>query len=242
MNKYDLDKATRIHYSFLPASFSNQWVDLSLKYKPIYSLGGDYCSTIWLTDSRLLICMCDVVGHGVASALYAARVNTFVLTHAEKTEHPCELMIALNKFLCATLSGVGVYTTFFTVVIDFKLRQLEYASAAHPPAILYSPSNNTCEMLNSETTLLGFMDMSPQVCQLRRLPIKSGDRLVIYTDGLVERSQDGGNAEKPGWLHALMLKHTELNSSKFCELVMREAEKCFGPAQDDQLLMSILVK
>jgi phosphoserine phosphatase RsbU/P len=103
-----LETAARIHYSFLPESVRTEKIDLAIRHRPVQTLGGDYCSAFWITENRLAVCMCDVVGHGVASALYAARVNTFVLAHARMVTHPCELIIRLNQFLLDKLADAGV--------------------------------------------------------------------------------------------------------------------------------------
>ena len=55
-----------------------------------------------------MACICDAVGHGIASALYAARINTFVLTRVLQGHEPCELISSLNDFLCSRLSESGM--------------------------------------------------------------------------------------------------------------------------------------
>ena len=91
----DLKLAARVHYSFLPEHYEDDWLDVTTRLTPKSVLGGDYCSVIPLGGQRFAACICDAVGHGVASALYAARINTFVLSNILQGHDPCELISAL---------------------------------------------------------------------------------------------------------------------------------------------------
>ncbi|MEE8525140.1 MAG: SpoIIE family protein phosphatase [Thermoanaerobaculia bacterium] len=95
----DIELARRVHYGFLPQVFSNDTLDIAVAVLPHEDLGGDYCSIFPVADERVVVCLCDAVGHGLASALFAARVNTYVLTHARESPHPCALIESLNEFV-----------------------------------------------------------------------------------------------------------------------------------------------
>jgi sigma-B regulation protein RsbU (phosphoserine phosphatase) len=77
----EMKLAARVHYSFLPEHYEDDWLDVTTRLTPKSELGGDYCSVIPLGGQRFAVCICDAVGHGVAAALYAARINTFVLSN-----------------------------------------------------------------------------------------------------------------------------------------------------------------
>ena len=92
----ELDLAAKVHYSFLPRKHSDSYVEIAVTVKPHGKIGGDYCSILPVDEKNLFACMCDAVGHGLPSALFAARINTFVLTHALKKQNPCDLTYLLN--------------------------------------------------------------------------------------------------------------------------------------------------
>jgi serine phosphatase RsbU (regulator of sigma subunit) len=71
----ELEKAAAVHYSFLPESFSNDFLDIAVYSRPFSKIGGDYYSIFPIDARRLILCMCDATGHDVASALFAARIN-----------------------------------------------------------------------------------------------------------------------------------------------------------------------
>ncbi|MDT8405390.1 PP2C family protein-serine/threonine phosphatase [Sulfuriflexus sp.] len=238
----ELSRAARVHYSFLPDPIDNDRIDLAFLYRPVQTLGGDFCSAFWVSDKRLVICMCDVTGHGVASALYAARINTFVLAHSGSISHPCELLPRLNQFLCDKLRGTGLYTTFFSAFVDFDKMQLSYVNAAHPPPLLFSSHSGEHRWLESDMSLLGYSESLTGNCQHHSLMLENGDKLLLYTDGLIERPSYLGMDKGKAYLQSLLPQYGHLNSSGFCEAVLMASLRDHGNAHDDMLAMTLTIK
>ena len=93
MTQDKIEFAANVHYGFLPDRFSNDMLDVAVKARPWKGIGGDYCSVFPVDDSHLVLCFCDAVGHGLASALFAARINTFILSHMRCLVH----LVLVNK-------------------------------------------------------------------------------------------------------------------------------------------------
>ena len=136
----ELERAARVHYSFLPDHYEDDWLEVTTVLTPKGVLGGDYCSVIPLDGQRFAACICDAAGHGLASALYAARINTFVLTNILQGHDPCELISALNEFLCRRLTESGMYASFFAVILDTGSMEMQFSGAGHPAALHVSAS------------------------------------------------------------------------------------------------------
>lgn len=238
----DLANAASVHYSFLPAPIDNDYVDLAVRYQPVQTLGGDFCSAFWVNDKQLILCMCDVTGHGIASALYAARINSFVLAHAASSAHPCDLLVRLNAFLIDNLGDVGLYSTFFSACVDLESMELTYANAAHPPPLCYSPHTGDARTLDSETTLLGVGRIATNRCQHRSMPLHSGDKLVIYTDGLIERVDANGIGDGIQRLRRFAVEHAPLGSDEFNARLVAFSLTEWGVPHDDLLTMTLRLK
>lgn len=237
----DIELAARVHYSFLPQHYSDAHIDIAVKARPLSRLGGDYCS-IFPLERRLIVCMCDVVGHGVAAALFAARVNAFVLSHACDRDNPCHLIESLNDFLCRHLSGTGLYTSFFAVYLDFERNELEYAGAGHPPLLHYHGQTGDSEFLQSGTTILGIEHPLPVACALDRRKLHGGDKLLLYTDGLMESHTPQGQHLGTAGLEAFTRDHHTLDSATFNERLFATAN-CFDcQIKDDVLIMTMSIK
>jgi len=177
--------AQRIHRSLLPDNFRDERVDVAVHYEEHEILGGDYCSVFRRTDDHLFLCVCDVTGHGLPSALLAARISSFVQHEITVAHQPCEVVDKLNRFVAGNFDGLGVYATFLCLDIDLRRREIAYAGAGHPPALLQR-RDGTFESLGSLSPLIGVFPEMGRNCQISRTDFAAGDRLLLFTDGLSE--------------------------------------------------------
>ncbi len=236
----DIALAAKVHYSFLPRTYSDAYLDIAVKVRPLGLLGGDYCGIFPFGDN-LIICMCDVVGHGVASAMFAARVNGFVLSHAERDD-PCRLVNSLNEFVCRHLSGTGLFTTFFTIFFDYQRSEMQYAGAGHPPVLHYMSRRGESEFLPSSTTLLGIEHPLPTPCDIDRRPLEHGDKLLLYTDGLMESRTSSGELFGQQGMESFVNTQHGLDSAAFNERLFDTANCYNCQIRDDILIMTISLK
>jgi len=239
----DLQLAAKVHYSFLPKDYEDGRISIAVTLCPLFPIGGDYCSINPLNEDLILLCMCDALGHGTPAALFAARINTYVLTHAKAGVKPCEIVSGLNSYLCKRLSGVGMYATFFAVLLDLKQRTMSFAGAAHPPVLHLQKDQTSCHECPSIVSLLGMMDPMPLFCETEQVQLKSGDRILLYSDGLIE-VEDAN--QRPFGIESLaksLLTHRDLSGQDLNKAILKQA-KSFGNRgfQDDVLLLSAIIK
>ena len=94
----------RTHDSVPPEPYVTDEVTVSVKARPLERVGGDHCRGSQIGDHRLTLCMCDAVGHGIASTLLNdADIETFVPRHVQCSDHPCTPLQSLNEFLLRRL-------------------------------------------------------------------------------------------------------------------------------------------
>ncbi len=149
-------------------------------------VGGDYASVHFQDDQRVVVGVCDVSGHGVASALLATRVNSFVLGQAPHICHPCQLVDSLNEFVCRSFRETRLYVTFFALFIDLARGTVVGAGCGHPPVLLFGKVENIIRRLESENTPIGLLEDLRRRCSMVQMPFAPGDRLVLFTDGVTE--------------------------------------------------------
>ena len=240
LTEEELHRAAQVHYSFLPQHYSNGVVDIAVKTRPLNALGGDYCSIYPIEKDCVLVCMCDAVGHNVASALFASRINTFVLTHALQKHCPCHMIESLNEHLCQRMSTTGMFTTFFSVFINTQKKDFFYAGAGHPAALHYHNQTGQCEPLESVTTMLGISHPLLLGCTVAHKSFHIGDKIVLYTDGLIE-SRDATGAEFGQDRLVRFTQHQyQLESAKFNDLLFKTLRCDHGSEiKDDILLLTI---
>lgn len=238
----DLSLAAQVHYSFLPEDLDDARLNIAVTMRPLHTLGGDYCSILQLDDDKILVCMCDAVGHDISSALFAARINTYVLTHARNDLIPCDLVAGLNAYLCKRLAGTGMYASFYALLLDFSSAKMALSGAAHPPVLQLEKGQDRCLEWSSTSTFLGIADPMPVMCGSDDVQLNSGDRFLLYSDGLIEAENARARAFGMDGLASAFIKYGDLAGQDLNRSIIREAELFaddgFG---DDVLLISISI-
>ena len=182
----DLKLARRIHRTLLPGRIVTDRLDIDVRYHEMNLLGGDYTTVYERAPNQFLVCICDVTGHGLAAALLAGRVNSFVRHTLHEVEHPCQVVDKLNSFIWRNFQGTELFLTFFCLEIDLQGGRIHYAGCGHPPALLWSAATKRCQQLASRHAPIGVLPEFPEGCEIGSIPIEPGDRLLLYTDGVTE--------------------------------------------------------
>jgi sigma-B regulation protein RsbU (phosphoserine phosphatase) len=157
------------------------------RYLPAEGIGGDIYTMQALPDHSVAFMIADVSGHGVTAALISAMVKTFFESQLRIAQGPLAWAQAMNRDLArSTLSEQ--FATAFLARLDPAAGTMQYVSAGHPAPLLIrqgaSGGRKRPELLGGKGFMLGIDETLPfteQVC-----PFQPGDRLVFYTDGLVE--------------------------------------------------------
>ncbi len=237
----DLKVAELVHRSLIPASRREGDLEIVCEFIPMIGVGGDYASIYFQTDRRCVVGICDVAGHGVASALLATRVNSFVLSQAASVRHPCQLVEALNDFVYRTFRDTNLYLTFFSLVVDLERETIVGSGCGHPPVLLHDKQNDVVRRLESENTVIGLFDDLSRTCSMLEIPFKRGDRLILYTDGLIESTNDAGLVLGVDGLEGCFKEFAHLPLAACVEAICRRVNDFREgvPADDDQLLLAI---
>ena len=183
----ELDLARRIQLSILPASFpASQSFHVAAKYVPMTSVAGDFYDFLLADDQHAGLLIADVSGHGVPAALIASMVKMAATSQRSQAAHPAALLAGMNAALCGNTQGQ--YVTAAYVYLDAQSRELHYSAAGHPAMLLFR-DGGVIEIAENGMLLAAIEDAN---YSSKLLALKTGDRLLLYTDGLVEaRNADG---------------------------------------------------
>jgi PAS domain S-box-containing protein len=187
----DLAIAERVQQSLAPHGLA--WKNLSVEayYSPARTIGGDFGVVIPQQDKSLDVVVCDVSGHGVASALMANRIYSETLHALEHTAEPASLLQRLHGFVLDRIPQEGFYFTMAAARFAEGGRRMTFAAGGQPPAILVS--NGAVRLLESRTGILGCLVDTAQPAAAEEVELVPGDRLVFYTDGLIEVFNSSGD-------------------------------------------------
>ena len=237
----DLELAERVHRSMIPRCERRGDLEVACSFTPMIGVGGDYASVFFQSDTKVVVSVSDVSGHGIAAALLANRVNSFVLSQAPATHHPCQLGESLNSFFYEFFRETKLFVSFFSLFLDLKAHCLTYAGFGHPPVFLYSKLKDTIERLDSKNTYVGLAEELVLECSMLTIPFEPGDRLILYTDGITDSENVRGEQLEIERLQALVYEHAHLPTNEHVDVITDSIERFREGADplDDQLLLAV---
>jgi serine phosphatase RsbU (regulator of sigma subunit) len=173
-------------------------LEVAVRYQPAEALarvGGDWYDLVPLPDGRTLLAVGDVAGHGITAAATMARLRHALTALAVTTTDPAELLSYLNRMVCE--DPAEPTATVVVARYDPVGSTLTWAQAGNPPPVLVSggtaaPLDRPAGMIVGARRNTGYANAE--------LHLPAGSRLLIFTDGLIERR---GRYE-PDWLAPLL--------------------------------------
>jgi sigma-B regulation protein RsbU (phosphoserine phosphatase) len=185
----ELQQAREIQQSLLPKEIPHlSGFEIEGAWEPAQVVGGDYFDVIRLSDTKVGICIADVVGKSVSAALLMANVQASVRAFAVESASPAYLCSRVNSVLCSSIS-TGKYVTFFYGILDAARMEFLYANAGHLHPILIRADGETCDVENGGAVLGVFPTWQ---YANSRLQLQPGDRLLLFTDGITEATSAEG--------------------------------------------------
>ncbi|WP_414171071.1 SpoIIE family protein phosphatase [Streptomyces diastatochromogenes] len=232
--------AVALQRSLLPGRLPAQnAVEAAYRYLPAQAgVGGDWFDVIPLPGARVALVVGDVVGHGLHATATMGRLRTAIHNFSALDQSPEELLAHLDELVVridqdpapgAEAEPVTGATLLY-VVYDSSTGTCEVARAGHVPPVLVHP-DGTVEMLDVPANLPLGWGTAPFETHTRTL--RPGSKLVLYTDGLVERRNLDVNDGLDRLQHALARpgRTSEQTCADVCEALLPEHP------QDDIALM-----
>lgn len=174
-----------------PEAKTLEYAGLCLQAREV---GGDYFDFLDLGkndlgQTTLGLVIGDVSGKGIAAALLMANLQANIRSQsAIALEHPELLLRSANRMFYENTVD-SAYASLFFAVYDDRTRRLRYANCGHLSGLVLR-NDNTCQRLDSTTTLLGlFQEWDCCIAECELFP---GDILALYTDGITEASNNDG--------------------------------------------------
>ncbi|HEY0157463.1 MAG TPA: PP2C family protein-serine/threonine phosphatase [Thermoanaerobaculia bacterium] len=179
--EHELHTAREIQQSILPHAMpAVPGLEFDSAYDPATSVAGDLYDFIRVDEQHAGVLVADVAGHGVPAALIASMVKIAASSQARLADDPAALVAALNATLRNEVRRAFVTATYLW--FDMEHGCVSVCNAGHAPPLLYR--DGTFVELGTHGVLLGrFADAR---YQSRTVALQPGDRVVAFTDGIVE--------------------------------------------------------
>jgi PAS domain S-box-containing protein len=189
----ELNQAAEYVRSLLPRPLTGT-VTTQAVFIPSLQLGGDAFDYYWLDADHLAIYLLDVAGHGVRSALLSVSVLNVLRSQSLPNTsfyQPSAVLKGLNHVFQMNENGEDYFTIWYGVYNRTK-RQLIYACAGHPPAILLSEASTltSVKQMGALSIPIGMLPEAEFDDDLCDIPVDS--TLYLFSDGVYEIHQPDG--------------------------------------------------
>ncbi len=221
------------------------YIRFSVTYMPLPALncGGDYYDVVEMGRGLYLVLIGDVSGHGIKGAFITAILKSiiyseYVSKHREGGFSPADFLGWLNNRVCEELKKLpDIVITFSACYLNLINMRIKFAKAGHLPLVIVREGR----ILTYDIEGRG-MGFSPDaVYKELEIPVQSRDRLVFYTDGLVEYPGKGGTSN---FLDLSEIIPEVNDTDDFHETILKNARGAFpgGDFSDDVTLITAAVK
>ena len=231
----ELREAREIQDKLLPKSLPEvAGYELAGMTKPIRFVGGDYYNVVRVDPNHIALCIADVAGKGLPAALLMSSFQAALRPLMAQRLDPRDLCGRLNRILCE-LTPVGKFISFFYAVLSLSERRLTYCNAGHNPPLLIGADGRSSE-LNAAGAVLG--QLPNWRYEQSDLQMSSGDKLVVFTDGLVEACNVDDEAFGEDNVVRIARENPASNAMDLMGLLTQAASRhCGGHFQDDASLI-----
>lgn len=215
-------------------------------------MGGDIFNVIRLDEDHLGFYMIDVSGHGVPPALVTFSICQTLQPHMGYTIRrrpgfspdyeivsPGEVLRALDSEY--PWERFEKFLTIIYLIVDVREGRLIYSNAAHPPPLLLR-ADGSFELLEKGGTIIGMDGILP--FEEEEKPFSPGDKILLYTDGVFEFTDDKGELFGEERFHSLVRSLKGLSIEKVLDEIVLTVENFAQGTkfQDDVSLMGIEFK
>jgi phosphoserine phosphatase RsbU/P len=188
-HRRQMRQAREIQEHLLPNGVRVPGLCISRYFQPADDVAGDYYDIIPLSNGSWLLVIADVAGHGIPAAMAATILKSLLLCAAQSRQTPTEILRQVNRQFTSLLPS-GRFVTLLLVVWQPDTRRLAYVNSGHPAGLVWNPSGEFRELSATGMPVGVMPDDAP--LPSRELEVVSGDRLIWFTDGLIEAfSPDG---------------------------------------------------
>ncbi|MCI5081423.1 MAG: PP2C family protein-serine/threonine phosphatase [Saprospiraceae bacterium] len=219
--KREMELAGEMQQMLIPGKLPHKdCYELASIYKPHLGVGGDYFDFIEFEDGKIVFCVGDISGKGIAAALLMANFQANFHTLINKRTGLDEFIRDLNTSVNLITQGER-FITFFIAEYDINSRRLSYVNAGHNPPVLVNKGN--IHPLDKGCTILGSFEELPTV-EVGSYEIDGEAIVLSFTDGLTDLKDDGGNYFSEEMLYLFTKENYQLTAKAFNKKLMEKIE------------------
>lgn len=229
----ELSFAREVQQALFPRQFP---VDGGLEFAaicvPARGISGDYYDVMELSDGRLVLAIADISGKGISAAILMSNLHAVLRTLTEAGHSAAAVCSQLNCHLYKVTEATR-FATFFYAEWDRGERSLSYVNAGHNPPILRGPSGS--RQLEAASPPLGLFH--PFEFPVEKVPLRPGEMIVLYSDGITEAGVHGGEEFGEARLEAVIEAHAEKPLAEIQQQVLTAVRSWSGREPEDDMTL-----
>ena len=237
----ELEMARKIQLAILPHDIPKiAGLEIAARFVPMGSVAGDFYDFLVVDEKHVGILIADATGHGLPAALIASMLQMALAAQFAQASQPACVLAGLNQAL------YGKFTTHFVtaayIFLDIELGAMKYAGAGHPPLLIWRASKRQTAELEENGMVLGlFGDATYGEIDVTMEP---GDRVVLYTDGILEASNLSGEMYGADRFKRFLELNCSLGTNEFSDALLDELSAWSGRPEgrgqeDDITLLTV---
>ena len=238
----ELNMATRIQLGALPP-FAPEFpdhpnVNLRAGMNTAKEVGGDFYDYFPIDDHRVCFLIADVSGKGTPAALFMMTAKTMIKDYALTQDSTSDIFTSVNARLCEN-NDEGMFATAWIGILDTQTMTLQYTNAGHNYPVLMRKGQPCEDMRKVHGLFLGGMEFTQY--RHNELQLESGDRLLLYTDGVVEAHDKNDELYGEDRLKSMVDGTRDLPGEQVLERVFNDVSVfATGVPQFDDITMVVL--
>jgi serine phosphatase RsbU (regulator of sigma subunit) len=210
-------------------------VDIAAGYFASKEVNGDFYDLFRLENGQILIAMCDTAGKGISACLFSLGLRSILRSLATTSSDLSDLVRRANDLYTLDAHESSMFSTAWLGLYDPSTQNLTYCSQGHPPAVLVR--DNELQELWTPGIALGAqkVDLVPT----KQVTLKSGDLLVMYTDGIIEAHDPDNELFGKNRLYELIQRKKNITSQQIADRIIEEVHLFSqgAPQHDDITLL-----
>ena len=237
--KAEIDAANRIQAALLPLDApSLAGASVASHYRAATEIGGDYFDFLPQANGEIGIAFGDVSGHGLTSGIVMAMAKAALLVQVDHDASPRAVMNVLNDIVMKTAPR-RILMTFFFGLLDPRSQMLRFSSAGHLDPYVYRADSRELHPLSSWGFPLGVRRREP--FREHTVEFSAGDRLILYSDGLIEAVDDDGEPYGFERFERTLREHGHSSAEEIKKALLTSIRKFTRnrPPEDDQTLVVV---
>jgi serine phosphatase RsbU (regulator of sigma subunit) len=238
----ELELAREVQQSVLPRTFPHvSGYTFAARNEPARQVGGDFYDVFSVDEAHVGLVIADVSDKGLPAALYMALTRSLILAEARREPSPHIVLQNVNNLLLELGEG-RMYVSVFYGVLDLTSRRLIFTRAGHDRPVLLR--EGSVDALSGEGTVLGILEEDELHLTEEQLQLQPEDRLVLYTDGLIDVLDSEERFYDLNRLECLLQNNANHAPSAICTAIFEALDAYKGEAEqfDDMTMLVIEVQ